>query len=99
MPESKIGKAMDVISAALVAQYHKNVMVIQEGHASDAAIDAIPTSVSVFIICAENHHGAKFEPEVVHTGKTIDDISSQVIQGVATIHADDWNEFVSDKDE
>jgi hypothetical protein len=46
-------KAIDVISAALVSQYHKNVMVLQEGHASDAAIDAIPSSITVFIICGE----------------------------------------------
>ncbi len=46
-------KAIDVISAALVAQYHKNVMVIQEGHASASAIDALPPSVSVFLICSE----------------------------------------------
>jgi hypothetical protein len=47
-------KVIDVISAALVSQYHKNVMVLQEGHASDAAIDAIPSSITVFIICGES---------------------------------------------
>jgi hypothetical protein len=69
-------KAIDVISAALVAQYHKNVMVLQEGHAADAAIDAIPSSITVFIICGEQE---KTEEKTItehpaHQGYIVGDI-------------------------
>ena len=46
-------KAIDIISAAIALQYHKNVIVLNEGYASDAAIDQIPESVKVFIVCGE----------------------------------------------
>ena len=49
----KRAKAIDIISAALVAQYHRNVMVIQEGHSSESAIDLLPPNVSVFVISGE----------------------------------------------
>lgn len=53
MPPAERMKINDIISTALVSSYHKNVAVIQEGHASEAAIDAIPTSIKVFIVCGE----------------------------------------------
>lgn len=46
-------KAIDIISSAIAMQYHKNVLVINEGYASDAAIEQIPASIKVFIVCTE----------------------------------------------
>lgn len=46
-------KAIDIISTAIAVHYHKNVIVLNEGYASEAAIDQIPESVKVFIVCGE----------------------------------------------
>jgi len=40
--------------AVIAMQYHKNVLVINEGYASDAAIEQIPASIKVFVVCGEN---------------------------------------------
>ncbi len=64
----KRAKAIDIISAALVAQYHRNVMVIQEGHSSESAIDLLPPNVSVFVICGEKAAASVVvEPEAAET--------------------------------
>jgi len=52
-------KAIDIISAAIAMQYHKNVLVINEGYASDAAIEQIPASIKVFVVCGENKPAAE----------------------------------------
>lgn len=46
-------RAIDIISAALAAQYHRNILVLNEGYASDAAIEQIPNTVKIFVICGE----------------------------------------------
>ena len=47
-------RAIDIISAALAAQYHRNILVLNEGYASDAAIEQIPNTVKVFMICNDS---------------------------------------------
>jgi len=43
-------KAVDIISKALSKDFGKSCAVFQEGHFSECAIEAIPASVSVFVI-------------------------------------------------
>jgi Fe-S cluster assembly ATPase SufC len=43
-------KAVDIISKALSKEFGKSCAVFQEGHFSECAIEAIPASVSVFVI-------------------------------------------------
>lgn len=43
-------KAVDIISRSLSAEFGKSCAVFQEGHVSDAAVEAIPASVSVFVV-------------------------------------------------
>lgn len=56
-------RAIDIISAALAAQYHRNIMVLNEGYASDAAIDQIPNTVKIFVVEAEKKVGAQEQQE------------------------------------
>jgi hypothetical protein len=46
-------RAIDIISAALALQYHRNILVLNEGYASDAAIEQIPNTVKIFVVEAE----------------------------------------------
>jgi len=43
-------KAVDIISRALSKEFGKSCAVFQEGHFSECAIEAIPPSVSVFVV-------------------------------------------------
>lgn len=43
-------KAVDIISRALSKEFGKSCAVFQEGHFSECAIEAMPASVSVFVI-------------------------------------------------
>lgn len=69
-------RAIDIISAALAAQYHRNIMVINEGYASEAAIEQIPNTVKIFMICGEQKQVAK-EPMQEHQ----QEVDIQVIDG------------------
>jgi hypothetical protein len=53
-------KAIDIISKALAKDFGKECIVVQEGHMSDCALEAIPSSVCVFVVSSE--HGKDFEP-------------------------------------
>lgn len=53
-------KAVDIISKALSKEFGKSCAVFQEGHFSECAIEAIPASVSVFVI------GKQPKPEAPH---------------------------------
>lgn len=54
-------KAVDIISKALSKDFGKSCAVFQEGHFSECAIEAIPASVSVFVI------GKQPKPDAQHT--------------------------------
>jgi len=61
-------KAIDIISKALAKDFGKECIVVQEGHMSDCALEAIPSSVCVFVISKERvidvttseHHEPEF---------------------------------------
>lgn len=52
-------RAIDIISAALAAQYHRNILVLNEGYASDAAIEQIPNTVKIFVVEADKKVAAQ----------------------------------------
>lgn len=56
-------RAIDIISAALAAQYHRNILVLNEGYASDAAIEQIPNTVKIFVVCGEQKQAAQEQQE------------------------------------
>jgi Fe-S cluster assembly ATPase SufC len=43
-------KAVEIISRALSQEFGKSCAVLQDGHFSDCALDAIPPTVSIFVI-------------------------------------------------
>jgi Fe-S cluster assembly ATPase SufC len=43
-------KAIEIISKALSQEFGKSCAVLQDGHFSDCALDAIPPTVSIFVI-------------------------------------------------
>ena len=49
-------RIVDIISRALVSEFHRNTAVFPDGHISDSALEAIPASINVFLVCADNHH-------------------------------------------
>lgn len=57
-------RAIDIISAALAAQYHRNILVLNEGYASDAAIEQIPNTVKIFMVCGEQKQAVQDQQEV-----------------------------------
>jgi len=61
-------KAVDIISRALSKEFGKSCAVFQEGHFSECAIEAIPASVSVFVVGKQPKPDAPHveqEPELV----------------------------------
>lgn len=71
-------RAIDIISAALAAQYHRNIMVLNEGYASDAAIDQIPNTVKIFVVEAEKKHAVQEQIGPLDFVETTQDTSESV---------------------
>lgn len=94
-------KAIDIISAAIAMQYHKNVLVINEGYASDAAIEQIPASIKVFVVCGENKQASDhviqqeqpadivvIDGEIFDNGQANEVNKSQIERGIASVVGD-----------
>ena len=75
-------RAIDIISAALAAQYHRNILVLNEGYASDAALEQIPSTVKIFIVEAEKKP-ISAEPEI-----QLDESYNISVHGFKSINVD-----------